>query len=387
MLVLEALRAKFGDSLLLHFGTAEEPRLVLIDGGPPGVYNDALKPRLQQLREERGLDAATPLAIDLAMVSHVDADHIAGLLDLVRKLKDLHDSHQPVPWKIDEFWHNSFDDILGNQEVTVASTGSAMSPASIGDLLRPAGSLLLASVGQGRELRNLLAALNLAGNPSFRKAPSNGMVLSGHAPITFGDLKLTVVAPSQKNLLALQKDWDQKIKPILKKEQDQAARAQIASYVDTSVYNLSSIVVLVESAGKRILLTGDGRGDHTLEGLAAAGLLDAQGKIEIDVLKMPHHGSDRDVDLDYFQKIRAKHYVISADGKFNNPDIPTLQLISKARPDDDFTIHLTYPTDAFELPAVGKAVADFFAAERAAGRKYRVETRKPEDLSLRIELA
>jgi hypothetical protein len=382
MLVLEALRAKFGDSLLLHFGTAEEPRLVLIDGGPPGVYNDALKPRLQQLREERGLDAATPLAIDLAMVSHVDADHIAGLLDLAGKLKELRDARQPVPWKIDQFWHNSFDDILGNQEVTVAAAGSAMSPASLGDLMHPAGSLLLASVGQGRDLRKLLDALNLTGNPPFK-----GLVLSGHPPITFGDLKLTVVAPSQKNLLALQKDWDQKIKPILKKEQDQAARAQIASYVDTSVYNLSSIVVLVESAGKRILLTGDGRGDHTLEGLAAAGLLDAQGKIEIDVLKMPHHGSDRDVDLDYFQKIRAKHYVISADGKFNNPDIPTLQLISKARPDDDFTIHLTYPTDAFELPAVGKAVADFFAAEKAAGRKYRVETRKPEDLSLRIELA
>ena len=39
MLILETLRAKYGDSLLLHFGTEEEPRLVLIDGGPPGVYN------------------------------------------------------------------------------------------------------------------------------------------------------------------------------------------------------------------------------------------------------------------------------------------------------------------------------------------------------------
>ena len=387
MLILETLRAKYGDSLLLHFGTAEEPRLVLIDGGPPGVYNDALKPRLQQLREERGLAAGTPLEIDLAMVSHIDADHIAGLLDLVRKLTELRASHQPAPWRIAEFWHNSFDDILGNQEVAVASASSAMSPASIGDLLHPAGSRLLASVGQGRELRNLLAALNLAGNRTFKGPPSNGLVLAGHAPITLGDLKLTVVAPSQKNLLALQKDWDQKIKPILKKEQDQAARTQLASYVDRSVYNLSSIVVLVESEGKRILLTGDGRGDHTLDGLAAAGLLDAAGKIEIDVLKMPHHGSIRDVDAGYFEKIRARHYVISADGKFDNPDIPTLKLISDARPDDDFTIHLTYPTGEFELPAVGAAVAGFFAAEKAAGRKYRVETRKPGDLSFRIELA
>ena len=145
-------------------------------------------------------------------------------------------------------------------------------------------------------------------------------------------------------------------------------------------------MVLVEIGGKRILLTGDGRGDHTLDGLEAAGLLDAEGKIEVDILKMPHHGSIRNVEAGYFEKIHAKHYVVSANGKFDNPDIPTLKLISDARPDDDFTIHLTYPTDEFELPEIGEAVAGFFAAEKAAGRKYRVETRKPGELSFRIEL-
>jgi hypothetical protein len=39
------------------------------------------------------------------------------------------------------------------------------------------------------------------------------------------------------------------------------------------VPNLSSIVVLFESQGKRILPTGDGRGDHTLAGVKAAKLL------------------------------------------------------------------------------------------------------------------
>jgi hypothetical protein len=382
MLILETLRARYGDSLLLHFGTEEDPGLILIDGGPPGVYDDALKPRLEQLREQRGLEDGTPLEIDLAMVSHIDEDHIAGILKLARELKDLQESREPVPWKIRRFWHNSFDDILDNQEVAVASAASVMSPASIGGLLGAAGSLVLSSVGQGRELRELLEALGLGGNASFK-----GLVQAGHKPVTLGDsLELTVIAPSEKNLLALQKEWNIRIKTILKREHDQAAKAEIASFVDRSVYNLSSIVVLVESEGKRILLTGDGRGDHTLEGLAAAGLLDAEGKIEIDVLKMPHHGSIRNVDAGYFEKIRAKHYVISADGKFDNPDIPTLKLISDARPDDDFTIHLTYPTDEFELPEIGKAVAAFFAAEKAAGRKYRVETRKPGELSFRIEL-
>jgi beta-lactamase superfamily II metal-dependent hydrolase len=58
--------------------------------------------------------------------------------------------------------------------------------------------------------------------------------------------------------------------------------AEMAAYLDKSVHNLSSIVVLVESQGKRILLTGDGRGDHTLEGLKAAKLLKS-GKLRVDV--------------------------------------------------------------------------------------------------------
>lgn len=382
MLVLEALRAKYGDSLLLHFGTEEKPRLAVIDGGPPGVFNDALKPRLDEIREERGLGESTPLDIDLMMISHIDEDHIAGLLQLMQKVKDLRDAKEPVPWRIRRFWLNSFDDILGNKDASIASAASVMTPSSLGDMLQPEGSLVLASVGQGRDLRNLLAALDLSGNPPFK-----GMVLAGHAPISLGNLKLTVVAPSRENLAALQDDWDKKIKPILKKEKDDAARAEIASYVDKSVYNLSSIVVLVEAEGRRILLTGDGRGDHTLQGLAQAGLLDAQGRIEVDVLKMPHHGSVRDVDVDYLEKIRAKHFVFSADGKFDNPDLATLQLLSKARPDDGFTIHLTYPTDEFNVPAIGKTIGKFFAAEKAAGRKYKVETRKPGDLSFRLELA
>jgi hypothetical protein len=382
MLVLETLRAKYGDCLLLHFGTADKPRLAVIDGGPPGVFNDALKPRLAEIREERGLDEQTPLDIDLMMVSHIDEDHIAGLLQMAQKIKDLRDSGQPVPWRIRRFWLNSFDDILGNKDAAVASVASAMSPSSLGDILQPEGSLILASVGQGRELRKALDALGLSGNPPFK-----GMVLAGHAPISMDNLKLTVVAPSKENLAALQDDWDKKIKPMLKKEKDAAARTQVASYVDSSVYNLSSIVVLVEAEGKRILLTGDGRGDHTLQGLEQAGLLDAEGTIEVDVLKMPHHGSIRDIDVDYLQKIRARHFVFSADGKFSNPDLDTLKLLSQARPDDGFTIHLTYQPDAFNVPEIGKAIGKFFAAEKAAGRKYKVEARKTDDLSFRLDLA
>ena len=34
MFAFEAVRARFGDSLLRHYGTEEDPKLVVIDGGP-----------------------------------------------------------------------------------------------------------------------------------------------------------------------------------------------------------------------------------------------------------------------------------------------------------------------------------------------------------------
>lgn len=377
MLILEALRAKHGDALLLHHGTKTKPGLILIDGGPPGVYPDAVKPRLEQLRKERKVEANKPLDIDLLMVSHIDEDHIAGVLELMQKLKD---QQGPKPWKIRRFWHNAFDDILGNTDASIATATGAMSPASLGGVLGPEGSLVIASVGQGRDLRKLADFFSLNDNPPF-----NGLVMQGHAPIKIGALTLTVIAPDKKNLTRLQKDWDEKIKPILKKEK--AHKAEIAAYLDRSVYNLSSIVVLVESAGKRILLTGDGRGDHTLEGIAAAGLLDSKGKLRVDILKCPHHGSIRNVKDDYFETIVADHYVISADGKFDNPDVDTLRLISDIRKDDRFTIHVTNPLDAFVKPAVGKAVRKFFDKEKAAGRKYKVVTRAANDLSIRVALS
>ena len=383
MLILEALRARYGDALLLHSGTKTKPQLTVIDGGPPGVYSDALKPRLTELRAQRKLDAGTPFPIELVMVSHIDDDHITGLLDLVKELNERREARQPAPWKIHRFWHNAFDDILGNKDPQIASTASTMSPASLGEFLKPEGSLMLASVKQGRDLRKLLDAMTLAGNDPF-----NGLVLAGGKTksVAIGDLTITVVGPNKDNLVALQAKWDKEIKPLLKAEKDRKAAAEIAAYVDTSVHNLSSIVVLVESQGKRLLFTGDGRGDHTLEGLAAAGLL-KDGKLRVDVLKVPHHGSVRNVELGYFQTIVADHYVISADGKFDNPDIDTLKMISAARPDDRFTVHLTYPTDEFNVPAIGAEVGTFFAGEKKAGRKYDVVTRPSKALSLSLELA
>ena len=126
-----------------------------------------------------------------------------------------------------------------------------------------------------------------------------------------------------------------------------------------------------------MLLTGDARGDDILAGLAGARLL-KNGRCHVDLLKIPHHGSDRNVSTEFFQQVTADHYVISADGQHGNPDIAMLQMLSQARQaDDGFTVHLTNPEPRLQT---------FFAAERSRGRSYSVVFRKPEQRSMTVDL-
>ena len=110
--VLEALEAKQGDALLLHYGKDSDPKLIVIDGGPSGVYAGSLKPRLDEIKQERSPD--DPLPIRMVMVSHMDDDHINGILQMVNQLVGLKERHKPLPYDIITLWHNSFDDLLGN---------------------------------------------------------------------------------------------------------------------------------------------------------------------------------------------------------------------------------------------------------------------------------
>lgn len=382
MFTLEAVGARFGDSLLLHFGDDANPKLIVIDGGPPAVFGPHLRPRLEEIRQERGLAANQPLPIELMMVSHLDGDHISGILELVEELKDLDDQNNPKPWKIARFWHNAFDDVIGNKDAALTASTSA---ASLGGLqlasLTDDATSILATVPQGRTLRDRVRALKLDGNKPF-----GSLVMAGHAksPLKIAGLELTIIGPDKERLEKLQKDWDKKIKPLLKKK-DQASKLEVADYLDRSVYNLSSIVVLAKFDGNTMLLTGDARGDYTIKALKEAGLL-KKGTMHVDILKLPHHGSDRNVDLKYFQTITADHYVISADGTHDNPDVPTLGWIVESRDDDDFTIHLTNPLNEFAKKKPAADIKKFVVAQRATGRQFGFVERDPGEISVVIEL-
>jgi beta-lactamase superfamily II metal-dependent hydrolase len=118
----------------------------------------------------------------------------------------------------------------------------------------------------------------------------------------------------------LQEEWEKWLQKQKKAAALPAEEAKAAARdLDMSVPNLSSIMLLVEAEGKTVLLTGDGRGDHLLEGLQQSKLLNKEGIFHVDVFKLPHHGSARNIAPELFERITADTYVICANGKYDNP--------------------------------------------------------------------
>jgi hypothetical protein len=378
---LEALQAAHGDALILHYGPLTRPRFILVDGGPKGIFKASLGPRLTEIHTARG---GGVLEIRLMMISHIDADHIAGILDFTRMLRDLTERNAPLPFDVLTLWHNSFDDIAGKVN---ASVGAALTAAQLLGSAKPKtadGAAIIASVAQGRQLRLDADALGLNMNSGFDdmlQFSASGSPLNMGAQLTF-----TVLGPRQAELDALNKKWDREVKALLAKKKKKKAegggsqltaadlRALAAEFVDKSIHNLSSVVVLAEFDGKRILLTGDARGDFILESLREARLL-KNGTIAVDIFKVPHHGSVRNAAAELFEVVIADHYVFSANGRDGNPDPPIFDLIFKARPKGKYHLWLTNQV----APALAR-----IKKKKPAGVTLHV--RKPSSLSILIEL-
>jgi beta-lactamase superfamily II metal-dependent hydrolase len=161
---------------------------------------------------------------------------------------------------------------------------------------------------------------------------------TAHRPERLASLRLWVLGPRTENLDDLRKKW-------LRWLDDKAGRVafDVTEPVvapDDSVNNLSSIMLLAEAAGRSILLTGDGRSQDIIAGLEAVGKLPVGGTCHVDVMKVPHHGSARNVVGELFDRVQADLYVFSADGKYGNPDWQTLVWLVEAAQRQGRSIHM-----------------------------------------------
>lgn len=318
MLWLNVLQAEFGDALLLeHKPTGGSTHWYLVDGGPGSNYADNLKGVLEGVAKKGG-------SLDAVVLSHVDNDHVLGLIDLFDDLLQAQVAGTPPVIGVAELWHNSFELVPGDPGVENDVKAAFATAAASGASMETFGASVLGQ-GEGFQLRIKALQLGLTPNQPF----PNQEIRTETAPvITRNGLTLRVVGPSGPNLDDLRDDW---VEWLTTHEPKIASGSPLAAAsADDSIPNLSSVCLLVTEGTRSALLTGDARGDHILDNLEALHIIPKGGTLHVGLLKMPHHGSDRNSDPEFFERITADRYVFSANGRDGNPDTATLIWLAEA---------------------------------------------------------
>jgi hypothetical protein len=383
---LKIFQSHKGDCLLLE---SKDGHHVLCDGGMSAAMTAFVAPVLSRLR-------SAGKKLDVVYVSHIDQDHISGVLRLLRhevewrafeyqrRTKNAKASRPatPRPPEIRGIWHNSFRDQVPDNDGRIEDLLAATTPALLATgipALREMGERvyeIATSIPEALEVSGL-AGRELLNIPINRLPGSTGparllMSRPGQSAVRLGSLTLTIVGPTDDELEQLREGWNTWLREngervdaindqLKRRLQEIGARAPAGPLLDlgtwngmpdfkgVTVPNIASLMFLVEEDGKRVLLTGDSQQDIILRGLTAAGLLGPAG-LHVEVLKVQHHGSEHNLDAEFARQVSADHYVFCGNGEHANPDLDVIRTIVASRLGPD--------------PA-GRALAP-----RAAGRRF-----------------
>jgi Metallo-beta-lactamase superfamily len=286
MIVVEALPARGGDCLWVEWDDEDSRRRrMLIDGGWGG--NNELTPAL---RDRFARQPSTSRDFDLVVCTHVDNDHIGGLLGLL--------ASPPDGFTARDIWFNGSVH-LGS----VPGTGDTLGGRS------------------GRRLADLLRDRNLPWNRATGGRP---VVVPGTGALpTFRlpGLTLTLLSPTWDRLRALGKIWPPETSaPELTADVLSGDVMKIpwrwladAPYVaDRSPANGSSIAFCAEHVdGSRVLFGADAHAEVLVSSLHR---LQSADRYRIDVCKVPHHGSAANISPALLGRLDCGNWLVSTHG-------------------------------------------------------------------------
>ena len=405
-----------GDCLLLT--SASGKNRVLVDGGMSSSYTKHVAPALAKL-------STTKSKLDVVYVSHIDDDHISGVLQLMNDLMDwrvfdFQTKHKKAgdkppkkpksarPPEVGKIWHNAFHELLKDNAGAIgemlAATSAVLSASQrpMGKAIFEKHSELAFSKKQALQLVRRTGADQLAipVNPEFRA--QTDAAESCHTETQGGHDGIHHRRPGRSGPGKLRDEWndwlranketlaeirrkakadedlltsevDRLLAPLTHQagsfvESQLALAKKLGNRTEVTTPNLASLMFFVREGSQTLLLTGDGHADDVLKGLAQRNLLDANGKLHVDVLKVPHHGAEFNMTTAFAQAVTADDYIFCGNGFATNPELEVIDLLVKERkkafPNKAFTLWfnstsaLTPPAYRKHMRAVEKNVAD-----------------------------
>ena len=367
MFRIEMLPAAHGDCLWIEYGKGQDIHRILIDGGPAYTYA-TLRERILHLPAENRV-------FELLVVTHIDSDHIDGV---VRLLQDA----ETLQCRFRRIWFNGREML-----------NKIPDPAGL-DLGPEQGEYLSLLIGDYEQS---------VGEPVWNRDFPGGIVTVAPGDTALptidalpGGITLTLLSPTHERLLELKDDWDKALeradirsgderrlrrrlaeaktlRPLgdvlgeadIEDDADEDAAREFPAGndeaplpdelggdggfgTDGSSANGSSIALLVEYDDEQFLLAGDAWAS-VLEA-SIDRLIEPGRKLPLTAFKLPHHGSVGNVTESLLAKIACKHYLVSTSGaRFRHPHERAIELLiehhnarGKAR------LHFNYRTETTE---------------------------------------
>jgi beta-lactamase superfamily II metal-dependent hydrolase len=287
---LKVLKALHGDAMRIRFyGSDKSYHNIFIDGGLRATYNHTIKKEVLNLIEDGEI-------IDLFVITHIDEDHISGVLKFIRDFQEKN--------LVNEYWFN-----FSQYKIYLPSNDTKI------------------SVSQGIELRDHLIKIN--------KLPDES-ITNNKEQIDFFGAKISILSPEERTLNKFEQELSKKIPRmdshlIAAKSNDYSKTveelAQIDFQEDTSITNRSSISFLFEHNKTRLLLLADAFPSTIVNSLSKLGY-SCQNKLQVDYTKISHHGSKFSTNNELVQMLDCSNYIISANGK-NRHYFPNKQALAR----------------------------------------------------------
>ena len=384
---LRVFKADKGDALLLTSKNGKKN--MMIDGGMGGAYREHCAKVISKLKK---LDVVYVSHIDRDHVEGVYQMLDDAVAWRVHEFLKEHGNpnhkrpKDPKPPPITKFWQNNFheqvDDNGGEIEDMLASQAYTLSAHANPGIREIAAEQqeLAQSVGDALRISWRIAEdqLDIPVNPEF----DTKLIRVADPADVFrvGSMRWTPIGPSKLDLDALREEWndwldemkahkarlkkkstsgfsplvsaslDAFVAPLLAQaddlvesnprfraalEEKSAAEIGLARKLGNrkkvSTPNLASLMFFVREGKRTLLLTGDGHCDDVVAGLDNAGLLRSDGTLHVNVLKVPHHGSEHNTSPDFCKAITADKYVFCGNGAHDNPDLDVVKAYIDSR--------------------------------------------------------
>jgi len=318
-----------GDCLLVSWGAPEQLRHALIDLGRGQTYKK-IRPDLQVLGD-----------LELLVISHIDADHIAGAIPMIRE--------EPAPFTPKRVWYNAYPQLIAARDRSAQ--------------IEPFGAR------QGEKLARGIVHFNWPWNREFRSEVVSTDSPEAEWPIHLdGGLTIRLLSPNDAGLTALLPQWDKElaranIRPFDPDKDEDPLGPQFEAFgtvnvkqladepysADPTEANGSAIAFLAEFNGKRLLLAADAHSEILEEALRP--LADEEGgRYRIDLLKVSHHGSKANTSKKFSELISCSRFAFSTNGdRHEHPDEETVARFLTAFEDRDKTLYFNYRQPRTEL--------------------------------------